>query len=113
MNALPNRLPPRTGFRGLDGLPDRDDPELVTLMGVVSRLPKGGMEEIVCSLTRIALAFDRTADPEFLTTLAEDHLVTLRIRRDPETEKALNAPHRPADPADTLDVEEMLARHGL
>jgi hypothetical protein len=115
MNALPNRLPPRISYRDLPSAPDPDDPELVTLMGVVSRLPEEGRMEMLRGMLLSALAFDRTGDPEFLSSHAEAALVTMRIRRDPEDEKALNAARylQPAAPGHTVDVEEMLARRGL
>jgi hypothetical protein len=115
MNALPNRLPPRTNYLDLTGLPDLDDPDLVAMMGTVSRLAEEGRMEMLRGMLRTALAFDRTGDPEFLSSHAEAALVTMRIRRDPEDEKALNAARylQPAAPGHTVDVEEMLARRGL
>jgi hypothetical protein len=102
------------GFTGLPGLPARDDPELLTLMATVEALPRAGADSNVRCLLRAALAFERTADPEFLVTLAEDALASLRLRGDPRNAGMFDdKPGRPADPADTLDVDEMLARHGL
>jgi hypothetical protein len=113
MTLLPGQLPPRIGLTGLDGLPDREDPELTEMMGIVSRLPQGGMEEMVRNLLRAALAFKRTADPEFAVTLVEGALATMRVRRDPEDEKALNAPRKPVPQKELISVDELVSRAGL
>jgi hypothetical protein len=83
-------------------------------MDVVSRLPRENLEEIARSLLRAALGVKRTGSPEFLTCLAEDALVTIRLRRDPGVDRAIRqAPARPAGPGRSVDVEEMLRERGL
>lgn len=107
-------LPVKQSFTTLPGLPGRDDPELVHLMATAGRLPREGLEEIARSLLRCALGRERTGDDAFLTSLAQDALVTMRLRGDPECEKALSeAPSHPAGPAASVDVREMLAQRGL
>ena len=113
MTELPHRLPPRPSFHDFPGLPDRDDPELVALMGVISRLPEEGKEEMFRGMLLSALAFDRTGDPEFLSSHAEAALVTVRIRRDPEDEKALNGARYLKPSGRTVNVGQMLAERGL
>jgi hypothetical protein len=54
----------------------------------------------VTHLLLAALARKRTADPAYLTCLAEDALVTIGLRTDPEHDKALaQAAKEPAGPA--------------
>lgn len=106
--------PVKKAFSFLPGLPGRDDPEVEALMAVVSRLPREHVEEIARNLLRGAVGHKRTGDTGYLTCLAEDTLVTLRLRSDPECEKALNEyPARPAGPQHSADVTEMLAERGL
>jgi hypothetical protein len=104
----------KQGFDTMPGMPTRDDPELSELMGGITRLPRENADEIVRSLLRAALGYERSGETGYLTCLAEDALVTIRLRRDPEVDQALkNAPDRPAGPTQTLDVEEMLRERGL
>jgi hypothetical protein len=104
----------KQGFDTMPGTPARDDPELSELVEGIIRLPRENVDEIVRSLLRAALGYERNGDTGYLTCLAEDALVTIRLRRDPEVDKALkNAPDKPAGPAHTLDVEEMLRERGL
>jgi hypothetical protein len=106
--------PVKQSFTELPGLPGREDPELQALMTTVGRLPREGVEEIARSLLRCALGHERTGDDRYFATLAEDALVTMRLRSDPECEKALNgAPREPAGPEASIDVKEMLAQRGL
>ena len=101
-------------FDQMAGLPARDDKELGPLMEAAARLPSAAAEEVIRSLLRAAVGYERTGDTRYLSCLAQDALVTFRLRRDPETGKALDAaPESPGDPADAADVEEVLARHGL
>jgi hypothetical protein len=107
-------IPVKQAFDLMSGLPSRDDPELGELMEVVTRLPKENADEVTRSLLRAALGYQRTGDPRYLTCLAEDTLVTFRLRRDPEVDRALRqAPNKPAGPAGSVDVEEMLRERGL
>lgn len=105
---------PKQPFAYMDGLPSRDDTELKSLMDTVGGLPRSSVEEIVRNLYRAAIAHRRTGDPAYLTCLAEDALVTMRLRGDADSESALHeAPARPGVSEDAVDVEEMLARRGL
>jgi hypothetical protein len=107
-------LPVKQAFTELPGLPGRGDPELARLMATAGRLPREGLEEITRSLLRCALGHERTGDDSYLACLAEDALVTMRLRGDPECEKALSEPPgHPAGPAESVDVREMLAQRGL
>ncbi|HLI39620.1 MAG TPA: hypothetical protein VKV80_20105 [Streptosporangiaceae bacterium] len=106
--------PVKQGFTRVPGLPARDDPELAGLMDVVAGLPGEGAGEIARSLLRAALAWKRTGDPGYLTCLAEDALVTIRLRRDPELGRAIReAPKKPAGPGGSVDVGEWLRERGL
>jgi hypothetical protein len=106
--------PVKQAFGLMPGLPPRDDTELATLMGVVSRLPRENADEIARSLLRAALGYQRTGDPGYLVCLAEDSLVSIGLRRDPGLDRALReAPARPAGPGGSVDVGEMLRQRGL
>jgi hypothetical protein len=111
------KVPVKQAFDLMPALPPRDDAEVEDLMEVVSRLPRENLEEIARSLLRAALGHKRTGDPGCpgcLTNLAEDFLVTIALRRDPEHDKALKvAPTMPAGPEGSVDVEEMLQARGL
>jgi hypothetical protein len=101
-------------FTAMTGLPPRDDAELEGLMAAAGRLPRATLEEIITNVFRASLAYERTGNTEFLTCLAEDALVTIRIRRDPESNKAFeDAPDKPGSPEDTVDLEEVLRARGL
>ena len=77
-------------------------------------LPRQNVEEIAWDLLRAALGHRRTGDHSYLTCLAEDALVTIRLRRDPELDRALTqALKKPVDPRATVGVEEMLRECGL
>jgi hypothetical protein len=109
-----SHLPPKIAFTAIPGLPGKDDPELLTLMATVEALPRAGADSNVRCLLRAALAFERTADPEFLTVLAEDALASLRLRGDPRFAGQFDdKPGRPAAPEDLLDVEDVLKQAGL
>jgi len=105
----------KKAFDTLDGLPEWDDPDVEALMAVVGRAPRENLEEIARSLLRCALGTERTGDIQYLSCLGEDMLVTMRLRSDPECEKALSEyRHRPTRPGrQSVDVREMLAERGL
>jgi len=106
--------PLKQAFDLMPGLPERDDAELRDLMEVISRLPRENVDEIARDLLRAALGHRRTGDSAYLTCLAEDALVTIWLRRDPELDRALrDAPRKPAGPSGSVDVEEMLRERGL
>lgn len=108
------KTPVKQAFSLMPGLPARDDAELRELMEVVTRLPRENIEEIARDLLRAGLGHKRTGDHGFLTCLAEDALVTIRLRRDPELDRALTqAPKEPAGPRGSVDVDEMLRERGL
>jgi hypothetical protein len=100
-------------FSTMPGIPERDDPELLALMEAVRRLPAERAVTFIESTVRCALGFERTGDPEFLTRSARSALGTLRVRRDPEDQKALDAVPPVREPSgDASDVDEVLARLG-
>jgi hypothetical protein len=104
----------KQAFDRMPGLPARDDEEVEKLMEVVSRLPRENVEEIARCLMRAAVGFKRTGNSGHLTTLAVDSLVTIRLRRLAEVDRALKeAPARPAGPEGSVDVEAMLRDRGL
>jgi hypothetical protein len=101
-------------FTALKGLPRQDDPELMTLMEAVRRLPRERADIVIESVLRCALGYKRTGREEFLTRLASNVLVTFRVRRDPEDQKALDAARPTSGPAeDAADLDEVFARLGL
>ena len=101
-------------FARMPGLPGWEDPELAEIMSVVMRLPRGAADEVIRNLFRAALGYERTGDSALLACLARDALVTMRLRRDPDSDRELSeAPNKPASMADTLDVEELLRERGM
>jgi hypothetical protein len=77
-------LPPqKVPFDAMLGLPSREDSEVVTLMRVVERLPRGAADEVARCLVRAALGSERTRNSTYLTRLAEDVLFTVRLRSAP------------------------------
>lgn len=105
-------LSPKLPFADMPGLPARADAELSELMATAGDLPRTALESIIRNLYRAALGYERTGNAGYLTCLAEDALVTMRLRGDPEYNRTLSdAPGKPARPGETLDLEEMLARH--
>ncbi len=78
-------------FTALGGIPPQDDPELATLMEAARRLPRDRADTVIESMLRCSLGYERTGNQEFLTRLASNALVTFRVRRDPEDQKALDA----------------------
>ena len=103
---------PKQPFAEMPGLPAFADAELNELMATVSNLPRTALESIIRNVYRAALGYERTGDAGYLTCLAEDALVTMRLRSDPGYNKALEyEPGKPAGPDETVDLEEMLARH--
>lgn len=107
-------IQPDQRFTNLEGIPSQDDPELATLMDAVRRLPRDRADTVIESMLRCALGFERTGGQEFLTRLASNALVTFRVRRDPENQKALDAlPTDPGPAAEAADLDEVFARLGL
>ena len=101
-------------FDALEGLPGEDDHAVAELMGIISSLPEESHLYTISLFMRAAVGWERTGSAQFLTTLAQDALVTTRLRRDPEVDRALrNAPTKPAAPEDTVDVREFLKEQGL
>lgn len=101
-------------FTSLDGLPPQDDPELTALMDVVRRLPRDRADTVVESMLRCVLGYTRTGQQEFLTRLASNALVTFRVRRDPEDQKALDTTRSaPGAAEEAADLDEVFARLGL
>lgn len=104
----------KISFDALEGLPAEDDPAVAELMRVISSLAEENHLYTISLLMRAAVAWERTGNADYLTTLAQDALVTTRLRRDPEVDRALrNAPTKPAAPEDTVNVREFLKEQGL
>lgn len=82
--------------------------------GLGERACPEATHDLLTNVYRAALTYERTGDPPYLTCLAADTLVTLRLHSDPEhAETVTEAPGGPGDPASRVDVMEMLARYGL
>jgi hypothetical protein len=101
-------------FDALEGLPGDSDLAVAELMKIVSSLPEESHLYTISLLMRAAVAWERTGNAQYLTMLAQDVLVTTRLRRDSEVDRALrNAPTKPAAPEDTVNVREFLKEQGL
>lgn len=101
-------------FAHMPGLVSREDPELHDLMETAHRLPQAATQALLRNVYRAALSYERTGNPDYLTCLASDTLVTMRLHGDPEYEKVINeAPTSPGDSDAAVDVDDMLARRGL
>jgi len=106
--------PVKIAFTYMDGLPAGDDEAVAELMKAYASLPRENLQYTVGLLMRAAVGWERTGRADYLTCLAEDALVTTRLRRDPEVDRALrNAPQKPAAPCDAVNVTEMLRDRGL
>jgi hypothetical protein len=106
--------PVKIAFTYMDGLPADDDEAVAELTKVYASLPRENLENAIRLLMRAAVGWERTGRTDYLTCLAEDTLVTTRLRRDPEVDRALrNAPQKPAAPGDSVNVTEMLRERGL
>jgi hypothetical protein len=82
--------PPKMPFGMLPGLPSRDDQEVMTLMEAIDRVTSRGSSELAQCLLRAALGHERTGDAGYLTGLAEDTLLTLRLRSYKQSRDALD-----------------------
>lgn len=71
----------RLPFDAMPGLPARRDAEVAALMEAVVLLPRRGVDELVRSVLRAALGLERTGEVAYPIRLAEDMLVTVRLRR--------------------------------
>jgi hypothetical protein len=101
-------------FDALESVPAQGDPELAALMEAVRRLPRDRADTVIESVLMCALGHERTGRQEFLSGLASSALVTFRVRRDPENQKALDAvPPSPGPAAEASDLDEVFARLGL
>jgi hypothetical protein len=107
-------IPAEQRFTALDGIPLQNDLELMALMDAVRRLPRDRADTVIESMLRCALGYERTGSQEFLTSLASNALVTFRVRRDPENQKALDADRAASGAAaDAADLDEVFNRLGL
>lgn len=98
----------------MPGIPAHDDPEVESLLAVFAALPREHLDNLARDLLRCALAWKRTGRADHLACLAEDTLVSVGLRRDPEVDRALReAPKHPVGPSGSVDVEEMLRERGL
>ena len=71
----------RLPFDAMPGLPPQMDSEVAALMEAVVLLPRRGVDELVRSVLRGALGWERTGEVAYPIRLAEDMLVTVRLRR--------------------------------
>lgn len=71
----------RLPFDAMPGLPSQRDAEVAALMEAVVLLPRRGVDELVRSVLRSALGWERTGEVAYPIRLAEDMLVTVRLRR--------------------------------
>ncbi len=98
----------------IEGFPAEDDTELAPLIDAVRRMPQWRQENIIITLLRAALGYERTGNEEMLRKLASGALVTFRSRRDAEEQKVLDAePPAPGPAEDAADLEEVFTRLGL
>ncbi len=101
-------------FDLMDGVPASDDREVNELAEVIASLPDHNVESFIRGVYRAMLGWERTGNPEVLASFADGTLVTTRLRRDPETDRALReAPTKPAAPEDSVNVEDALRERGL
>ncbi len=71
----------RLPFDAMPGLPPQRDAEVEALMEAVVLLPRRSVDELVRSVLRAALGWERTGEVAYPIRLAEDMLVTVRLRR--------------------------------
>lgn len=71
----------RLPFDAMPGLPPQRDAEVAALMEAVVLLPRRGVDELVRSVLQAALGWERTGEVAYPIRLAEDMLVTVRLRR--------------------------------
>jgi hypothetical protein len=71
----------RLPFDAMPGLPAQRDAEVEALMKAVVLLPRRGVDELVRSVLRAALGWERMGEVAYPIRLAEDMLVTVRLRR--------------------------------
>lgn len=108
------RIQTKQLFSRIDGVPGEDDPELAPLIEAVRRMPQQRQENVIIAVLRGVLGFERTGNEEILSTMAASVLVTFRSRRDPEDQKALDAPPRTPGPIEeSSDLDEVFERLGL
>jgi len=89
---------PKMPFDMLPGLPSQDDHEVMALMEAIDQLAREGTSELARCLLRAALGHERTGDARYLTGLAEDTLLTLRLRSHKLSRDAFDGnPGRQAD----------------
>lgn len=66
-----------------------DDPEVTAAADVVANLPAPERQRVLTALTSAVCGYQRTHDPACLTDFARDFSATVRLRKDPDYEKAL------------------------
>jgi hypothetical protein len=71
----------RLPFDAMPGLPAQRDAEVEALMEAVVLLPRRGVDELMRSVLRAALGLERVGEVAYPIRLAEDMLVTVRLRR--------------------------------
>ena len=83
----------RLPFDAIPGLPAQRDAEVEALMETVVLLPRHGVDELVRSVLRAALGWERMREVEYPIRLAEDMLVTVRLRRCLFPRETTEVPH--------------------
>lgn len=71
----------RLPFDAMPGLPPQRDAEVVALMEAVVLLPRRDVDELVHYVLRAAVGWERTGEVAYPIRMAEDMLVTVRLRR--------------------------------
>jgi hypothetical protein len=82
--------PPKMPFDALPGLPSQDDEEVIAFMEAIDRLPHEGANDVARCLLRAALGYERAGDVEYLTCLAENTLLAMRLRSHPQSKDAFD-----------------------
>lgn len=83
----------RLPFDAIPGLPAQRDAEVEALMEAVVLLPRHGVDELVRSVLRAALGWERMGEAAYPIRLAEDMLVTVRLRRCLFPRETTEVPH--------------------
>lgn len=66
-----------------------DDPEVTTAVDVVANLPWPERQRVLAALASAVCGYHRTHDVAVLADFARDFSATVRLRKDPDYEKAL------------------------
>lgn len=91
------------------GLPSTDDPDVRRLTTAVFALPETAQQEIIRTLYRAAVAWDRDKDPRHLQRLAEAALATAEVQGSDRLRRAVAHEPKPVDRASDLRSIDDLA----